>query len=873
MSDFESISEATSSLDTGRSNAGNSAFSVLRQAGILDQTGASLAAQLLTVRPEDLDVAQSIDLPVLRLDGKRYILESWIHKKRRRGESWITAYGTALIQLNEHGRNSGRFWLCDLCDRRTPPKVEMFSLAATSSAMLHLRKIHSITKDNNSSLDDNHNLETDSSSPAISVLDLQRRAAEPRPLIVKSRAAQFQRLLLRWIADANIPLVGVEHPYFRQMLVLLDADFVNKTLPKSDTTIKRWIMTEYNKGLSIVKSGMNTAMSKIHTSFDLWTSPNGIAILSMVGHYIDRDGRPQTRLLALERVQGSHSGENQAIYLHKTVVRYGIEEHLGFFTADNADSCDACVRSLLRAFNPIMPQRDADILSAQRRIRCFGHIVNLIAKSFLEGDSSDIFDQSWFDADKEAEIARRKEWRKRGAIGKCHNTNHFIRRSPQRRDQFLSITTVLTKDELAELGIWYLDDDLKGLMVKGDNDTRWNSVLLMVLRTLKLRQVIQAYYIMSLGQNDKEKRIPQEDCLQDDDWLLLSEIAEILQPLLYYTKHFEGRAPRFAEVIIALDNIHKHFNLMRARYSNNLIPEPFRAPRPTLDEPALDCIAVAAVTPSRTVSAEEEVVIGPSSRSRRNIQLPSRYRDSVVDFLGSGYGDVDMEDALEPTPEQTDEHNEPAPNPASLSDDGLHFLQHCFSYAIAKTEKYQQLIERDSVIYWAAMILHPAYGSRWIELERPERHNDILRDFRTYFDQYYPTIGNAPSGSGNAPWHQKTDLLGVRPDFYRKRAPEPRNELQAYLDLTPVEDFESKNLFSWWELRKGQFPRLFNMAMDILAIPAMSSENERAFSTAKLILSSQRHSLQFETVQALQCLKMWARDGAFNWDSLQALGS
>jgi len=873
MSDLESISEVTSSLDTGRSSAGNSAFSILRRSTNLDQAGASLAGQLSIVRPEDLDVAQPIDLPVLRVDGKRYVLESWTHKKRRRGESWITAHGTALIQLNEDGRNLGRFWLCDLCDRRTPPKVEMFSLAATSSAMLHLRKVHGIKKDNNS-LDDDHSLETSSSSPApISVLELQRRAAELRPVIVKSRAAQFQRLLLRWIADANIPLVGVEHPYFRQMLALLDADFVNETLPQSDSTIKRWIMTEYNKGLSIVKSEMKTAISKIHTSFDLWTSPNGIAIFSIVGHYVDRDGRPQTRLLALERVQGSHSGENQAVYLYKIVIRYSIEEHLGFFTADNADSCDSCVRSLLRAFNPTTPQRDVDILSAQLRIRCFGHIVNLIAKSFLEGDSSDIFDQSWFDADKEVEVARRKEWRKRGAIGKCHNTNHFIRRSPQRRDQFLSITTVLSKDELAELGIWYLDDDLKGLMVKGDNNTRWNSVLLMILRTLKLREVIQAYYIINLGQSDKEKRIPQEDCLQDDDWVLLSEIAEILQPLLYYTKYFEGRAPRFAEVIIALDNIHKHFASMRARYSNSLIPEPFRAPRPTLDEPALDCIAVAAVTPSRTVSAEEEVC-GPSSRPRRHIQLPSRYHDSVVEFLGSGYGDVDMQEALQPAPEQTDEHNEPAPSPASLSDDGLHFLQHCFSYAIAKTEKYQQLVERDCVIYWAAMILHPAYGSRWIELERPERHKDILRDFRTYFDQYYPTnIDSAPSGSGNAPLHQKTDLLGVRPDFYRKRAPEPRDELQAYLDLTPVEGFESKNLFSWWQLRKGQFPRLFNMAMNVLAIPAMSSENERVFSTAKLVLSSQRHSLRFETVQALQCLKMWARDGVFNWDNLQALGS
>ena len=86
-----------------------------------------------------------------------------------------------------------------------------------------------------------------------------------------------------------------------------------------------------------------------------------------------------------------------------------------------------------------------------------------------------------------------------------------------------------------------------------------------------------------------------------------------------------------------------------------------------------------------------------------------------------------------------------------------------------------------------------------------------------------------------------------------------------------MESFESKNLFSWWH--KEQFPRLFNMAINILSISAMSSENERVFSTAELVLSSQRHYLRFETVQALQCLKRWARDEVFNWDSVQASGS
>ncbi|KNB13488.1 hypothetical protein FOXG_20829 [Fusarium oxysporum f. sp. lycopersici 4287] len=39
----------------------------------------------------------------------------------------------------------------------------------------------------------------------------------------------------------------------------------------------------------------------------------------------------------------------------------------------------------------------------------------------------------------------------------------------------------------------------------------------------------------------------------------------------------------------------------------------------------------------------------------------------------------------------------------------------------------------------------------------------------------------------------------------------------------------------------------------------MSSENERVFSAAKLTISSQRNALHWVTVEALQCLRNWAR--------------
>ena len=58
------------------------------------------------------------------------------------------------------------------------------------------------------------------------------------------------------------------------------------------------------------------------------------------------------------------------------------------------------------------------------------------------------------------------------------------------------------------------------------------------------------------------------------------------------------------------------------------------------------------------------------------------------------------------------------------------------------------------------------------------------------------------------------------------------------------------------------------MAMTLLSIAAMSSENECIFSATKLTISQQRNSLHWFTVQALQCLRQWAKFGAVEWGSM-----
>lgn len=93
------------------------------------------------------------------------------------------------------------------------------------------------------------------------------------------------------------------------------------------------------------------------------------------------------------------------------------------------------------------------------------------------------------------------------------------------------------------------------------------------------------------------------------------------------------------------------------------------------------------------------------------------------------------------------------------------------------------------------------------------------------------------------------------------RAREPRVELEIdrYLGLKPS---QAQNPIEWWLAHRDEFPTVSRFTLDILAIPAMSPDCERAFSLAKLTPTSQRQSIAPLTLEHLQCLKNWLQRGA-----------
>ncbi|KAF4334923.1 hat family dimerization [Fusarium beomiforme] len=270
MPDEESLAGTSPCFETTQSEAGDSALLNLRRTR-------SIANQLATIRPEHLDVAQPSSPRSLYIDGLRYVLEDWIHKKRRRSWSWIPQYGKYVIKLSDDDTAGARYWICGLCDARN--QVKILEAKATTSPIYHLNNDHNIYKAST--------------------------------------------------AHDNGPDSEPELP--------------NRTSPAPSSSVSVLDMQ------------------------------NVIA------------GRSQFRLIGLEKLSGSHGGENPAILMAKIIQKYGPEKKIGFFTADNADPYDTCIQALFKMFNPRASPTELESLEGEWRIRCVGHILNLLAMAILGG--------------------------------------------------------------------------------------------------------------------------------------------------------------------------------------------------------------------------------------------------------------------------------------------------------------------------------------------------------------------------------------------------------------------------------------------------------------------------------------------------------
>src|SRR5271168_5406254 len=171
-----------------------------------------------------------------------------------------------------------------------------------------------------------------------------------------------------------------------------------------------------------------------------------------------------------------------------------------------------------------------DFDPVQKRLRCMGHIFNLIAESYLFGQDASTWEKEF----KEAGPGQRRQlWRQRGELGKLHNLVAHVMASGKRTDIFTALQETANRG-VAEGKRWKL---------VLDGGIRWNSTYLMIRRALELREALDIYAGKLRVSNEAlDEETYQQDYLTPEEWEALEIIKSQLEPIFYLTKDLEGNA-------------------------------------------------------------------------------------------------------------------------------------------------------------------------------------------------------------------------------------------------------------------------------------------------------------------------------------------
>ncbi|PIL30809.1 hypothetical protein GSI_06977 [Ganoderma sinense ZZ0214-1] len=169
-------------------------------------------------------------------------------------------------------------------------------------------------------------------------------------------SARMRFLLAMWCTSCHHPFKVVEDPEFRAMLGML----YGKVQIPSCITVSHDVQLILDETMAQLMDQFENLQGKIHLCVDGWTSPNVMNFLSVTAHWQEA-GAMHHIILDFIRLTKSHTSK----YLSRKLLE--------------------CIASINDKMLDEMTKEFLLFRGKKVRVRCFGHVLNLIVKACISG--------------------------------------------------------------------------------------------------------------------------------------------------------------------------------------------------------------------------------------------------------------------------------------------------------------------------------------------------------------------------------------------------------------------------------------------------------------------------------------------------------
>jgi len=421
-------------------------------------------------------------------------------QRARTVRSWVWDYGSKFIHSD-----GKEYWKCSPCESDGHEIIYLHRHGPTNASK-HLRGHHGIVPD-----DEKDEEEPEEGSVYTQILHSKSQF----------NVEVFRWKLLRCIAVLHLPFSIVEHDEFRDLFLYCSPHLRrNDALPKSGTSIKNWMVELFILHQAFMVALLEGSHAMVHISFDLWTSPNHYCMLGVVCHFIDKWWINRTVLLALKPLKGAHCGVNIGNILITVLKAYALQTCLGFCVTDNAGDNDTSMVSV----QVYLSSLGITWIAEDHRLRCLGHVINLIANAFIANKTLKV--RAPPRPKGAPKPLKPKVERPIDCITKIHEIVKYISAPGQRQDEFLAGS--------AELHI-------ELLRPVRDQDTRWFSIYLMLVRAVLLKDSIDLFVSRHIVSKRPDEKNLAEWVMTSDDWLYCTDVIAFMKPMYFLLKGLEGK--------------------------------------------------------------------------------------------------------------------------------------------------------------------------------------------------------------------------------------------------------------------------------------------------------------------------------------------